>query len=142
MLPPGRARASVTSTSPTPCFVASACAVQSPLMPPPTTTQSADTRAPGAAGASAAPLATAQRTWPRRRVLLAASRMRSGGAAVAEVAVAMAAAAAAMSVADERLRDAERRGDWRGVDTMRVRVRWLVGWLDSEWPTGMGRGWN
>ncbi|ONM31516.1 hypothetical protein ZEAMMB73_Zm00001d040540 [Zea mays] len=53
MLPPERARASVTSTSPTPCRLDSACAVQRPLMPPPTTTQSAYSCAPVEAGASA-----------------------------------------------------------------------------------------
>ncbi|KAF0892970.1 hypothetical protein E2562_021276 [Oryza meyeriana var. granulata] len=37
MLPPEWARASVTSTSPTPCLVANVCTVQSPLMLPPTT---------------------------------------------------------------------------------------------------------
>ena len=94
MLPPGRARASVTSTSPTPCRVASACAVQRPLIPPPTTTQSADSRAPVEAGASAAPPATAaQRTRSPRRRSLAGLRVPLSSGAAADAAVAMAAAA-------------------------------------------------
>lgn len=94
MLPPGRARASVTSTSPTPCRVASACAVQRPLMPPPTTTQSADSRAPVEAGASAAPPATAaQRTLSPRWRSRAGLRVPLSSGAAADAAVAMAVAA-------------------------------------------------
>lgn len=153
MLPPGRVRASVTSTLLTPCFVARACAVQRPLMPPPTTTQSADTRAPVDAGASAAPPATAaQRTLTPRLRSREGPRGPLSGGKPADAAVAMAAATISVVVTERvcgGVDDATRCGSGNGPTKMELWIKWAGNRIPArDWfrgypnPSRVVAGWR